>query len=640
MTLAPPPQVAAVAQALRWRRLQLAQAVLTQAGTVVLHGPLKGLDMGADALRQARPVARLLGLEQQAWLQHVQRLTWRQTVLLHLGATDAHLACGLVAAGLVAGARVQPADAEAASRIAVDIARHGLGAQVQVQALRGGADDTSADAHWLAAQAHVLCVAEALAVAQPWLQALPAAAWQRCTLLWPAEADAAEPDALANALGTGHTRQRLQAPAPDFAQDGLQGLPPDDRALLLGDLGPDAWHCAQPVTLPPRRRTLLCTLQGNKWVARLLHSLRLDEFEAFEVDVLAYSNPLEPDAGTRAADPLPPGVRSFRLQTQDGPRGVREVDPQAPVLDAQGSTAGTLDSFVDGYEQVVVWSIDIGNAGLLQWLAATRGRERFSVVISDNEIDLRWRVLGMAASQDEAAGQALLARYHPPALEQAYDSVRHVHMARLPWEAMLRLQRRADLVVHPVLAPIRNDLAPLRPVQRPADRYVLMFHPKPSLQRDAFLAQVQAFLARWQLPQPLLVLALRNDVASGPLPDAASGARAELRAWPVPLPEHIYFELMAGCHGLVLVPRGGMTSTRDAVRMGLDILDDGSDFSPNRVTLRDELGLHLQPVGPMCQLHGGQLNTPRQRADNHRRLVDYEAAGVQALRRAILADPR
>ena len=180
----------------------------------------------------------------------------------------------------------------------------------------------------------------------------------------------------------------------------------------------------------------------------------------------------------------------------------------------------------------------------------------------------------------------------------------------------------------------------MRQVQRPADRYVLMFHPKPSVPRDAFLAQVQAFLARWQLPQPLLLLALRNDVASGPLPDAASGAKAELRAWPVPLPEHIYFELMAGCHGLVLVPRGGMTSTRDAVRMGLDILDDGSDFSPNRVTLRDELGLHLQPVAPMTQLHGGLLNTPRQRADNHRRLVDYEAAGVQALRRAILPDPQ
>jgi len=173
-------------------------------------------------------------------------------------------------------------------------------------------------------------------------------------------------------------------------------------------------------------------------------------------------------------------------------------------------------------------------------------------------------------------------------------------------------------------------------VQPPEGCYVLMLHSKPSLPRQEVLAQLNALLHRWQVDRPLRVVLIRNDMASTPMALPNGYGQAELRVYPYPLPESMYFGLMAGCHGMVLVPRGGMTSTRDAIRLGLDIFDDGSEFSPNRMTLRDEMGLHLNGPAPITVLHGGHVNTPAQREGNQRRLAAYEHDAVSRLRHALL----
>lgn len=209
-------------------------------------------------------------------------------------------------------------------------------------------------------------------------------------------------------------------------------------------------------------------------------------------------------------------------------------------------------------------------------------------------------------------------------------------LARRPWEELLRWHRKSDLQVHPLLLPIKNDLSRARGVRPPDDRYVLMLHPKPALPRDEAMAWLEGFLQRWQVDRPLQVLTLRNDLASCTLPLPGGRGQATLRVFPVPLPEPWYFELMAGCHGLVLVPRGGMTSTREAVRLGLDLFDDGADFSPNRSTLRDGLGLHIQGGEPITVLRDGHVGTPAQRGRNQQLLARHEHAAVAAFRSAFL----
>lgn len=641
-----PPAPPAVDTALRYRRLQLAQALLTQLGTRVRHGAFMGLDLGPGLLQRPQPLARALGLAQRAWLDQALQLCQRRSHLLQLGADDGYLACGLLHAGLVARATLQPCSAEAAARIADDAARNGLTDRLHLLPAPGDAaaaadPDLPAALAALADAPHLLCLADhpqrVLALAESGA-ALP---WPRCSVVFPVPQDADAGDALARLralLGPDAAWQRLDADPAAALPAELDALAPSDRALLLGDEAQPAWWWVQGAQVPARRRTLLCTNSADPYVARLLATLRWDAFEPLDIDVLHYSTGGASDApaqrAARAAR-YPAGVRVFELATTPGADGLRVLDPAAPVCDSAGQPITPCGDFFDGYQRFAVWSLEPANARLLQWLCATQGRERVAVLVADNEVDLRWRALQYLDSGNPAL-QASARQHHPEAMEQTYDAVRHFVVARQPWETMLRHRRGADLVVHPCLLPIKNDLAPTAGVLPPDDAYVLMLHPKPSLPRDEVMAQLQQWLQRWQVDRPLRILTLRNDLATGPLPLADGRGRAELRVFPYPVPERLYFGLLAGCHGLVLVPRGGMTSTRDAVRLGLDIFDDGAGFSPNRVTLRDELGLHVHGAGPITALHGAHVGTPAQRLANQRRLADYERAAVARLRQDFL----
>jgi hypothetical protein len=160
-----------------------------------------------------------------------------------------------------------------------------------------------------------------------------------------------------------------------------------------------------------------------------------------------------------------------------------------------------------------------------------------------------------------------------------------------------------------------------------------MLHPKPSLPRDMAMAQLEAFIARWQVDRPLRVLTLRNDMGSSQLPLPGGRGQVQLQVYPAPLPLHFYYELMAGCHGLVLVPRGGMTSTFEAVNMGMDLFDDGTPFSPNRSQLRHCLGMHVHGLDAVHALHGQHVASAGLRQRNRRLLADHVLRATATFRR-------
>jgi hypothetical protein len=631
MSLAQSPESQAVETALRFRRAQLAHHLLSQLGTVVRHGPFLGMDLGSRVLERPHPVARVLGFELPALLPRWRQFCRRDTQAVFVGAADAHLALGLRHAGLVGRAWLvgldQPADPAPPG---IDRCRSTFPAWL------GTCEPGS----------HLLIVVESVAVLRDWLAganpaALAASAALQISWLWPASLAEQVPQQL-----------QLEATPPISRWDGsaecafpeeLQGLTSTDRALLMSDSGPSSWLSVNMSSLAPRRRTLICTHAGDQFVARLLRSLQGDAFEPILVDVLHYTNPDVAGPGATPAGRAalyPEGVRAYEIDTLPNAAAdpeqaaIRRFDPTARVRDAAGAFDAGATEFFDSYEQFFVWSIGGMNAEFLQWLTASYGRERVELLVSDDEVDRRWRVKQLLAGN--AAATAVAARYLPPPIEQAFEAVRHFWVSRLPWESMIRFERHADSVIHPCTLPIKNSIGALASIRPPTDCYVLMLHPKPSLPRDEALAQLHRFMQNWQVDRRLRVVTLRNDMASTDLPLPDGRNVCELRVYPYPLSESMYFELMARCHGLMLVPRGGLTSIRDAVRMGLDLHDDDSAFSPNRVTLREEMGLQVLTPGPIRTLHQGWVQDSAQRRCQQRILAECDRQAVTSLRAALL----
>lgn len=638
-----PPRMDAINAALRIRRQQLAMAWVPQLGTRVRSGVFQGLDLGSQLLHRPAPLTRLLGLAHAAWLDQVLALCEARSCLLHLGAPDGFIAAGLLQAGCLAQAWVAPTHGDAAQALAADTERLGLQATLHPLPPQPGPDPVAlqALASDLEARPHLLCVAEDGAVLAQWLSDLPASTWQRCTLIWPAGCEA---ELSPQALDLLHARfgprsgwQWLAGaePEPGHADGVLAALDATDQALVRSDAGPPAWLCARGPGVAQRRRTLVCTYAEDKFIVRLLDTVQRDTDDAFDLDVLVYR---DASAHGTAAQPsalahrYPPGVRVFQLSAELGPDGAQAMHARLQVLDRQGHPVATAADFLCGYQRFAVWSIGRANAALLQWLSAHHGRERVMVLVSDDEIDLRHK-----AQQYLATGRADLAAIaherFPPAMEQAFEAVRHFWIVRDPWEQMLRQQRRSDLVMHQMILPINSAPARVRDVQPPDDAYVLMLHPKPSLPRDVAFAQLEAFIARWQVDRPLRVLTLRNDMGSGVLPLPGGRGQVQLQVYPAPLPLHFYYELMAGCHGLMLVPRGGMTSTFEAVRMGMDLFDDGTPFSPNRSQLRNCLGLHVHGLDSVHALHGQHVASADLRQRNRRRLAAQVSLAIDTFRR-------
>lgn len=376
------------------------------------------------------------------------------------------------------------------------------------------------------------------------------------------------------------------------------------------------------VAPPTGPRTLVVTDRADFFMPKLLASVALDGFEPLPIDVLRYGavrDDASPQAFTDQVPMLawPPGVREF---SADG-------------LDAAVQPGGEpLDALLARYAQIAVYSVNPWNADLINHLVDRWPQDRISIICSDDEIERHWNYQRHAAAEPaRTAGRDAELRaafLYPPAVEQAFEGMRRWFIGRAPWEAMLRTGRRSPIELIPHVPPILNRIAGLENVARGGQVYRVVLFPKPSVAREHFLAAAQT-LARAATASglPLEIVSFRNDMPTLS-PVDGGGTTVWLRCHPYPIDEAMYHRIVAAAHGLVIVPRGGLSTIRDAVRYGLDLLSLFPNV-PNEFACRDDIGLQFTPPEALS-LNGADAQARRQA--NRVALARYEFAAVAAFR--------
>src|SRR5207247_245643 len=92
--------------------------------------------------------------------------------------------------------------------------------------------------------------------------------------------------------------------------------------------------------------------------------------------------------------------------------------------------------------------------------------------------------------------------------------------------------------------------------------------------------------------------------------------------------------IIASCNGLVIVPRGGFSTIRDAVRYGLDIFADPFEDSPNKIMMTEAIGLNLEDFfQPQARtINDGYVTSPENKQNNKIKLGAFENKCIQWFR--------
>lgn len=378
----------------------------------------------------------------------------------------------------------------------------------------------------------------------------------------------------------------------------------------------------------PRPRTLIVTDRADFFMPKLLASVAVDGWEPLPIDVLRWGE-VRADASPQAftdqvpMQPWPPGVREYFCDSLGG------------VVRPGGLP---LEQWLDSYAQIAVYSVTPWNADLINRLVEQRPPEQLSVICSDDEIERHWNYQRHAINEPERTperDEMLRAAYlYPPSVQSAFEGVRRWFIGRKPWSSMLRTGRESEIELIPHIPPILNRITGIENVPRGERVYRVVLFPKPSVGRQHFMTAAQT-LAQAAVAQqlPIEFVSFRNDLPTlsrVELPEAAaSGAPPVwLRCHPYPIDEAMYHRIIAGAHGLVIVPRGGLSTIRDAVRYGLDLISPFAN-TPNEFACRDDLGLTL--TAPEEMTIGGSAAQARRQA-NREALARYEFEAIAAFR--------
>lgn len=385
-------------------------------------------------------------------------------------------------------------------------------------------------------------------------------------------------------------------------------------AVNAAPAAPRAAPVAAAVPRWPRQgRTLIVTDRADFFMAKLLRSVVMDEYEPLPVDVLRYGP---------APSTAHPQAFSDQVAMRPWPAGVREFSAH-DLHHAVAPTGQSLDSLLDGAARVAVYSVNPGNADLINHLVERWPQLPLSVICSDDEIERHWNYQRRMADAPQQQAQWRQAFLYPESVERAFEGVKRWFIGRMPWEQMLRTGRRSDLTLIPWVPPILNRMPGLADVTRPADRLRIVLFPKPSVTREAFVQAARTLTAA--LPgQRLEIVSFRND-----LPTLSQIEGAWVRCWPYPVDEVQYHRVVAGAHAMVAVPRGGLSTLRDAVRYGLDLVSLYPN-TPNELSLQADMGLTLTPPEGLRASPDDDALQRRQR--NRARLAAYEFAAVAAFR--------
>lgn len=374
-------------------------------------------------------------------------------------------------------------------------------------------------------------------------------------------------------------------------------------------------------------RTLIVTDRADFFIPKLLASVTVDEHEPLPVDVLRYG-PVRTDASPQAFTDQVPMLR--------WPPGVREFCADGLGAEVQPGVV-TLDKLLDRYGQVAVYSVNPWNADLINHLVARWPQGHLSIICSDDEIERHFNYQRYAAAEADSTpardAELRAAFLYPPAVEAAFEGMRRWFIGRAPWEAMLRTGRRSPIELIPHLPPILNRIGGLEEVTRSDRVYRVVLFPKPSVGRDHFNAAAQT-LARAAAASglPLEIVSFRNDMPTLSAVEV-DGRKVWLRCHPYPIDQAMYHRIVAAAHGIVIVPRGGLSTIRDGVRYGLDLISLLPN-TPNEFACRDDLCLAFTPPEELAV--AGPAAEAR-RASNRAALSRYEFSAIAAFRQTYCA---
>ncbi len=370
-----------------------------------------------------------------------------------------------------------------------------------------------------------------------------------------------------------------------------------------------------------RRRTLVITDRADFFIPKLLASVALDAYEPLPIDVLRYGFRRRENSPYAFTDQVPmlqfpQGVREFTAETLDG-----------------------LDALFEGYGQIAVYSVNPGNANLINHLVARYPQEQLSIICSDDEIERHWRYQNYAANEPnrtaERDAELRSSFLYPPAVEQAFEGMRRWFIGRRPWETMLRKGRHAPLELIPHVPPILNRIAGLQDVARSDSIYRVVLFPKPSVGREHFKHAARS-IAKAGVDKRIEIVSFRNDMPTLSQVDGGEAGSPPVwqRCYPYPIDEASYHRVIAAAHGLVLVPRGGLSTIRDAVRYGLDLVSMFPN-TPNELAVTKDMGLRLTDIHSL-DIASGDANTRRDA--NRAALARYEYAAISAFRATYCAN--
>ena len=303
-------------------------------------------------------------------------------------------------------------------------------------------------------------------------------------------------------------------------------------------------------------------------------------------------------------------LEAFEIQSDI--YGDVELVPDQFVLGPK-EIALKIGDFFARYEQILVWSIAPTNAPMILYLSALYGRDYVKIICSDDEIERRYIYYSHMQSNQQLESFLREKLLFSTLVEAAFEAVNCFIVPNEPWEKILKINRKNPITILPYVTPMSVDLLTenIDALKKNKGIYKLFVFPKPSLDWNISLKTILDCANYWAINDTVLeMITIRQEKEfqredGEPCSFIISGSNVKLTIYHYPLSENSYYRTLASCNGLVIVPRGGITAIRHAIRYGLDIFNPPIEWSPNTIILRNEMGTHVMDLAPVKVLHDG-----------------------------------
>ena len=365
-----------------------------------------------------------------------------------------------------------------------------------------------------------------------------------------------------------------------------------------------------------RPRVLIVTDQTDYFVGKILGAVVAGGFEPLPIDVLRF--------GPRPGEALGTVAMHHAVPMPSWPAGVREF-ALADLTAAVTPGGGGFDAFLGGYAKIAVLSLHPGTADLIHHVLDHHPALPLSVLNTDDDIDRHYLFHRERAADPAREAELREILLYPPSVERAFQRVARFFINPQPWLAMLRIGRTDEPSLIPWMTPVINRVPGVEDVKRLNHAYSVVLFVKPSVGLAQF-QDVARTIAAGNKGRPVQIVTFRND-----MPTQSEIDGVPVRCYPYPLDEVAYHRILAAAHGVVIVPRGGLSAIRDAVRYGLDVITPVENLI-NHIVLTADVGLEMTGIDDL-RLDDPDGKIAQRRENNRAALARYEFGSIAAFRR-------